>query len=53
MVKEHIYSRKVRDIDDLEDRIQTVISSILLEMYVRVLVLLLTGFCVLNTTGNS
>jgi hypothetical protein len=37
MVKERVYSRKIRDIDDLKDRIRTVVSSIPREMCVRAL----------------
>ena len=37
MVKERVYSRKILDINDLKDRIRTVISSILREMCVRAL----------------
>ena len=37
MVKERVYSRKILDINDLKDRIRTVISSIPREMYVRAL----------------
>jgi len=37
MVKERVYSRKMLDINDLKDRIQTVISSIFREMCVRAL----------------
>ena len=32
-----VYSRKIRDINDLKDRIRTVVSSIPLEMCVRAL----------------
>jgi len=34
MVKERVYSRKILDINDLKDRIRTVISSIPREMSV-------------------
>ena len=37
MVKERVYSRKILDINDLKDRIRTVISSIPREMCVRAL----------------
>ena len=37
MVKECVYSRKIRDINDLKDRIRTVVSSIPREMCVRAL----------------
>jgi hypothetical protein len=37
MVKESVYSRKVRNINELKDRIQTVVSSIPREMCVRAL----------------
>jgi hypothetical protein len=37
MVKERVYSRKVPNINELKDRIQTVVSSIPSEMCVRVL----------------
>ena len=37
MVKEHVYGRKILDINDLKDRIRNVISSIPCEMYARVL----------------
>ena len=37
MVKERTYSRKIRDINDLKDRIRTVVSSIPREMCVRAL----------------
>ena len=33
MVKERVYSRKFRDINDLTDRIRTVVSSIPREMW--------------------
>jgi hypothetical protein len=36
-VKEGVYSRKVRNINELKDRIQTVVSSISREMCVRAL----------------
>ena len=32
MVKERVYSRKIRDINDLKDRIRTVVSPISREM---------------------
>ena len=37
MVKELVYSRKIRDINDLKDRIRTVVSSSPREMCVRAL----------------
>jgi hypothetical protein len=37
MVKERVYSRKIRDINDLKDRIRTVVSSVPREMCVRAL----------------
>jgi hypothetical protein len=37
MVKERVYSRKVRNINKLKDRIQTVVSSIPREICVRAL----------------
>ena len=37
MVKELVYSRKIRDISDLKDRIRTVVSSVPREMCVRAL----------------
>ena len=37
MVKQRVYSRKIRDINDLKDRIRTVVSSIPREMCVRAL----------------
>jgi hypothetical protein len=37
MVKEHVYSRKVCNINELKDRIQTMVSSIPCEMCVRTL----------------
>jgi hypothetical protein len=37
MGKERVYSRKVRNINELKDRIQTVVSFIPREMVVRVL----------------
>ena len=37
MVKEHVYSRKIRDINDIKDSIRIVVSSIPREMCVRAL----------------
>ena len=37
MVKERVYSRKIHDINDLKDRIRTVVSSIPREMCVQAL----------------
>ena len=37
MVKERVYSRKIRDINDLKDRIRTMVSSIPRAMCVRAL----------------
>jgi hypothetical protein len=37
MVTERVYSRKISDINDLKDRIRTVVSSISCEMCVRAL----------------
>jgi hypothetical protein len=37
MVKERVYSKKVRNINELKERIQTVISSIPREMCVQAL----------------
>jgi hypothetical protein len=37
MVKEHVYNRKVHNINELKDGIQTVVSSISREMCVRAL----------------
>ena len=37
VVKERVYSRKIRDINDPKDRIRTVVSSVPREMWVRAL----------------
>jgi hypothetical protein len=47
------YSRKIRENNDLKDRIRTVVSSIPREMFVRALNgTVVAGYCVLNRTGN-
>ena len=53
MVKERVYNRKIRDINDLKDRIRTVVSSIPREMCVRALNgTVVAGYFVLNMTAN-
>jgi hypothetical protein len=53
MLKQRMYSRAVRDISDLKDRVRTVYHLFPAKcVSVLQLVLLLAGFCVLNATAN-